>query len=221
MSKTQAIKTQGTSRVAIIALVAALVAAAAFGAVYVNSGDNSNVAQSENAPESKQAGTKRKGFARYSVGEMITFVASSEPKDLPEIRFIDGDGAETSLAGWRGKVVLLNLWATWCAPCRKEMPMLDGLQAELGGDQFDLVAISIDRGGLEKPGKFLEEIGIKNLKLYNNSSGRLASSLKAFGMPTTLLINREGKEIGRLVGPAEWDSEEALALIKAAIADKG
>ncbi|NIQ94149.1 MAG: TlpA family protein disulfide reductase, partial [Desulfuromonadales bacterium] len=86
----------------------------------------------------------------------------------------------------------------------KEMPSLDKLKAELAGDDFDLVALSIDRTGLEKPRKFLEEIGVKHLELFNNSSGRLASSLKAFGMPTTLLLNRKGQELGRLVGPAEW-----------------
>ena len=221
MGKTQTVKTARTSRAPIMALVGAVAAAAVFGAVYVNYGGNSNVTRGEKSPSGKQRADKRKGLARYSVGEMITFVASSAPKDLPEFEFSRDDGSVTSLKEWRGKVVLMNVWATWCAPCRKEMPTLDALKAELAGDQFDLVALSIDRGGLEKPRKFLEEIGIKNLKLFNNSSGKLASSLRAFGLPTTILIDRQGKEIGRLIGPAEWDSDDAKALIKAAIADKG
>ncbi|MCH8239705.1 MAG: TlpA family protein disulfide reductase [Proteobacteria bacterium] len=172
-------------------------------------GDNGNV-----APDGKQA----TGLAAYSVGEMITFVASAVPKDIPEIEFVTDDGTATSLDAWRGKVVLLNLWATWCGPCRKEMPTLDRLKAELGGAEFDVVALSVDRGGLEKPRKFLQEIKVRHLKLYNNSSGKVTSALKVIGMPTTLLINAQGQQIGRLVGPAEWDSKDALALIGAAIA---
>ena len=202
-------KTSEKSSARMIALAGALAAAVLFGAVYVNMGDNGNV-----APGGKQA----KGLAVYSVDEMITFVASASPKDIPDFEFVTDDGSTTSLDAWRGKVVLLNLWATWCGPCRREMPTLDRLKADLAGDQFDVIALSIDRGGLEKPRKFLQEIKVRHLKLYNNSSGKLTSALKAIGMPTTLLINRQGKQIGRLVGPAEWDSKDALALIKAAIA---
>ena len=117
-------------------------------------------------------------------------------------------------------MVLLNLWATWCGPCRKEMPTLDRLKAELAGPEFDVVALSVDRGGLEKPRKFLQEIEVQHLKLYTNSSGKVTSALKVIGLPTTLLINAQGQQIGRLVGPAEWDSKDALALIEAAITDR-
>ena len=213
MGKKKTKKTPEKTRLPIIAITGALAAAALFGAVYVNMGGNGNV-----APGGKQAGTKARGLAAYSVGKMITFVASAEPKDIPDFTFVKDDGSETSLKAWRRKVVVLNLWATWCGPCRKEMPALDRLKVDLAGDEFDLVAISVDRGGLDKPRKFLEEIKVKHLTLYNNSSGKLTSSLKVIGLPTTLLINRQGKEIGRLAGPAEWDSKEALALIKAAIA---
>ncbi len=220
MGKTKTKKTPGTSPVPIIVIAGALAVAAAFGAVYVNIGGDGNVTLGEKTPEGKQAGSKRKGLARYSVGQMIAFVARAEPRDLPDFKFMKDDGSQASLSDWRGKVVLLNLWATWCAPCRKEMPELDELKAKLAGGQFDLIALSIDRGGLEKPRKFLKEIGVKHLELYNNSSGKLTSSLKVIGMPTTLLINRKGQEIGRLVGPANWGSDDAVALIKAAIADK-
>lgn len=204
----------------IIVIASALAVAAGFVAVYVSLGGNGNDAPAPKAQIGKTAGVGAKWLKAYSRGKMITFVARAEPQDLPEVTFVREDGSAASLNEWRGKVVLLNLWATWCGPCRKEMPDLDRLKAELGGDDFDLVALSIDRTGLDKPRRFLDEIGVKHLKLYNNSSGKLAASLKAFGMPTTLLLNRQGQEIGRLVGPADWGSDDAVALIKAAIAGK-
>jgi thiol-disulfide isomerase/thioredoxin len=202
-------------------IAGALAAAVGFGAVYVNLGGPGNDASAPSAQSGVHAPARKSGLAAYATGAMTAFVARAAPQDLPPVTFVDGDGAETSLAPWRGKVVLLNLWATWCGPCRKEMPSLDRLKADLGGDDFDLVALSIDRTGLDKPRKFLAEIGVKHLALYNNSDGKLAASLKAFGMPTTLLLNRQGQEIGRLVGPAEWDTPEAYALIRAAIAGAG
>jgi len=220
MSKKKTDKSPNKTPLRTILIAAAIAAAAGFGAVYVNMGGDSNVAPAVKSETGKPQSPAKSGLAAFSKGDMITFVARSEPQNLPKFTFVRDDGSETSLEEWRGKVVLLNLWATWCGPCRKEMPDLDRLKAELGGEDFDLVALSIDRTGLDKPRKFLEEIGVKNLKLYNNSSGKLAASLKAFGMPTTLLLNREGQEIGRLVGPAHWGSEDAVELVKAAIAQK-
>ena len=126
------------------------------------------------------------------------------------------DGAQES-ADLKGKVVLLNIWATWCVPCREEMPQLDALQAELGGPKFEVVAINVDRNGAEKARDFLEETGADDLALYTDPSGKLFATLKAVGMPTTLLINPDGEELGRLVGPADWASPEAKRLIEAAI----
>ena len=151
-------------------------------------------------------------------GEMATFVIKQKPLEIPGFEFQDKEGSTKTLADWSGKVVLLNLWATWCAPCREEMPYLDELKHKLGGDNFDVVTISIDRGGISKPQRFFDEIKIKNLALYHDKTSRLGSKLRAFGMPTTILINKEGKEIGRLVGPAEWASDDALTLLKTAIA---
>ncbi len=205
----------------VVVVVAAL---AGFGAVYVKYGSYGNgaplpevkapPAASGAAPAGRPGA---KGLAAFSRGQMATFVAKKKPADLPAFSFQDGTGAERTLADWRGKVVLLNLWATWCAPCRKEMPALDRLQGTLGGDDFQVVAVSIDKGGLDLPRSFLEKIKVNHLKLFNEPTARLGVTLKAYGMPTTLLIDRNGKEIGRLVGPAEWDSEEALALLRAAI----
>lgn len=203
-----------------VLIAAALAAAAGFGAVYVNLVGSGNDTATPRLQSGKPAANVGTELSAFSKGKMTAFVARAEPQDLPPITFVRGDGSEASLQEWRGKVVLLNLWATWCAPCRKEMPDLDKMKADLSGGEFDLVALSIDRSGLEKPRKFLEDTGVRHLDLYNNSGGKLAASLKAFGMPTTLLINRKGQELGRLVGPADWASPDAYALVRAAIARK-
>jgi len=200
----------------LVALAAILAALAGFGAVYVNLQGTGNDAAIPKAESGKPSSGAKSGLGAYSRGHMAAFVAKSQPEELPPIEFVAADGTPRSIADWKGKVVLLNLWATWCGPCRKEMPALDSLKAKLAGDDFDLVALSVDRSGLEKPRKFLQETGVKHIELYNNSSGKLAQSLKAFGMPTTLLLDRQGRELGRLVGPAEWDTPDAEALIRAA-----
>lgn len=148
------------------------------------------------------------------------FAIYETPKSLPEIRFEDGDGQPGTLTDFRGKVVLLNIWATWCIPCRKEMPTLDRLQAELGGPDFEVVALSIDRAGPGVVRKFFGEIGIEHLALYIDASGKAMFTLGVVGLPTTLLIDHEGREVGRLIGPAEWDSPEMTAFIRARIATK-
>lgn len=157
-------------------------------------------------------------LAPYALGAVQNFVPAREPLPLETIAFTDGDGNQLSLADFEGRVVLLNLWATWCAPCREEMPALDALQAEAGSDDFLVLALSLDRGGLEKPRDFLEEIEIKHLALYHDKTGRMGTKLGAFGLPTTLLIGRDGKSLGRLVGPAHWDDPDAVALVQAAVA---
>ncbi|NUS22592.1 MAG: TlpA family protein disulfide reductase [Mesorhizobium sp.] len=142
------------------------------------------------------------------------FAVHEAPVPVPEIRFEDGNGQPKTLADFSGKVVLLNIWATWCAPCRKEMPTLDRLQAKLGGPDFEVVALSMDRGGPDKVKNFFTEIGIEHLALNIDTSGKAMFTLGALGLPMTLLIDREGKEIGRLIGPAEWDSPEMVAFIR-------
>ena len=119
-----------------------------------------------------------------------------------------------SLTDFRGKVVLLTIWATWCAPCRREMPTLERLQAELGGPDFEVVALSIDRKGLPVVKEFYEELGLQQLGMYVDASGKASRELSALGVPTTLLIDRESNEIGRLAGPAEWDSPEMVSFIR-------
>jgi len=148
---------------------------------------------------------------------MAAFVFRKAPEDLPDVKFLDAAGKERTLADWRGKVVLLNLWATWCLPCRKEMPALDRLQRQMGSDTFQVVAVSVDRTGLPGAKKFLADTGAETLALYADPTARMGVALRAAGLPATLLLDRQGREIGRLLGPAEWDGEDARRLIGAAM----
>ncbi len=152
-------------------------------------------------------------------GPLAAFLVKPERKALADLSFQDGEGKALSLAGWKGRVVLINLWATWCAPCRKEMPALAALQAKLGSKDFEVVAISVDRKGVEASAAFLKETGAGALKLYVEPSAKILNDLKALGLPATVLVDRQGREIGRLLGPAEWDSPEAVKLIEAALAE--
>lgn len=133
---------------------------------------------------------------------------------LPELAFSDGQGRPTSLAAYRGRTVLLNIWATWCTPCREEMPTLDRLQAKLDGPTFEVVALSIDKTGLPAVQAFYRSIGIRHLGIYLDSSGEAAAALVATGIPLTLLIDADGREIGRKLGPAVWDAEPMVALLR-------
>jgi thiol-disulfide isomerase/thioredoxin len=141
--------------------------------------------------------------------------APSEPKPVPELTFLDAEGNEVSLADFQGEVVVLNLWATWCAPCRREMPSLDRLQARFGGNDLEVIALSLDRGDVGKVRAFFDELGIAHLGVYQDPQARAGRELGAPGLPTTIVIDRTGQEVGRLLGPAEWDSDDALAVIKA------
>ena len=152
-----------------------------------------------------------------AAGEVANFTPKPVPTALPEVRFRDRQGRETSLADFRGKLVLLNLWATWCAPCREEMPELDELQAELGGERFEVVALSVDSSGPEAVAAFLEKVGAKSLALYHDPSAKANFTLGAFGLPTTILISPDGEELGRMAGPAPWASEDAKGLIGEAL----
>lgn len=141
-----------------------------------------------------------------------------EPKPVPEVKFVDGEGSPHTLADFKGKVVLLNVWATWCGPCRQEMPTLDRLQAQLGGADFQVLALSIDDAGTEVVRDFYREIGIQHLKLYIDDSAQAIQSLNAFGLPITLLLDRQGREVGRKLGAAEWDSPEVIEYLREVIA---
>jgi thiol-disulfide isomerase/thioredoxin len=154
-----------------------------------------------------------------ATGALAAFVVHPEPRSLPEITFKDAEGGPLSLSQWQGRVVLVNLWATWCGPCREEMPELAELQARLGSEDFEVVAISLDRSGAEVARPFIETVGAEALALYLDPSTKVLAGFKAVGLPATMLIDRQGRELGRMFGPADWASPEAVRLIEAALAE--
>jgi thiol-disulfide isomerase/thioredoxin len=162
-----------------------------------------------------------KRLVPFARGEVAGVAVAAEPDRLPNLAFTDASGKPRKLSEWRGRTVLLNLWATWCVPCRKEMPALDALQAKLGSDTFEVVTVNIDTRNLDKPKTWLADAGIKQLGYYGDPSAKVFQDLKAIGkatgMPTTLLIDPQGCELGVLAGPAEWASEDALKLVAAAL----
>ena len=161
-------------------------------------------------------------IAPLARGEVAGVVVAERPMRLPDLTLRDASGQEHRLSEWRGRTVLLNLWATWCIPCRKEMPALDALEAKLGGPAFQVVAINIDTRDLDKPKNWMKEAGIDRLTYYADPSAKVFQELKvvgrATGMPTTILVDPAGCEIGTLAGPAEWASSDAVKLVTAALA---
>jgi thiol-disulfide isomerase/thioredoxin len=177
-----------------------------------------------NAPDAACAGAVElaKRIAPLARGEVAALVPAESPLRLPDLAFRDGTGRERHLADWRSRTVLLNLWATWCVPCRKEMPALDALQAKLGGTAFEVVAVNIDTRDPDKPRAWLKDVGVGRLAYYADPSAKVFQDLKivgrATGMPTTVLVDPAGCEIATLAGPAEWASEDAIRLVSAALA---
>jgi len=202
-----------------VALVAVLVAGAAVaGAVYGIGTVKRNAGDIACRPALEVA----RALASLARGEVAAFVVAERTLRVPQLAFRDASGKERHLADWQGRTVLLNLWATWCVPCRKEMPALDALEQKLGGPSFAVVAVNIDTRDPEKPRAWLKEIGINRLGYYADPTARVFQDLKtvgrAPGMPTTLLLDPSGCEIGAMAGPAEWASEDAVKLISAALA---
>ena len=160
-------------------------------------------------------------IAPLATGEVAALAVARNAFRVPDLAFKDESGQVRTLKDWRGRTVLLNLWATWCVPCRKEMPALDALQAKLGGDQFQIVAVNIDTRDPQKPRNFLKQVGVTHLAYFSDESAQVFETLKeagkAFGMPTTLIIGPNGCEIGTMAGPAEWASADGVKLVSAAI----
>lgn len=198
--------------------LAALAVVVAGAAVYGIAGAGRKSADAGVCVAAEAAGKRAAPHAR---GEVAALTVPATAKALPELAFTTADGQKKTLADFRGRAVLLNLWATWCVPCRKEMPALDELQAKLGSKDFEVVAVNIDTRDPDKPKKWLADARIDKLAYYADPSAKIFQELKAvgkaFGMPTTLLVDPEGCEIASLAGPAEWASEDALRFLRAAL----
>ena len=160
-------------------------------------------------------------LAPLAHGEVAALAMATAPLRLPDLAFEDADGKPKKLSDWRGRTVLVNLWATWCVPCRKEMPALENLQTRLGGPNFAVVAVNIDTRDPEKPKNFLKEANLTRLGYFSDPKAKVFQDLKAIGralgMPTSVLVDGQGCEIATLAGPAEWSSDDAIRLITAAV----
>src|SRR3984885_4188523 len=164
-------------------------------------------------------------LAPLAHGEVAALTMATAPLRLPDLAFEDGDGKPRKLSDWRGRTVLVNLWATWCVPCRKEMPALENLQTKLGGPKFEGVAINIDTRDSEKWKNFLKDAHLTRIGNFNDQKAKVFQDLKsigrALGMPTSVLVDGQGCEIATIAGPAEWASDDALKLITAAVTPPG
>ena len=152
-------------------------------------------------------------------GDMRKLVFAAEPAPVPDTGFVDMADAPVALADYRGKVVLVNFWATWCAPCREEMPSLDALNAALGGEDFAVVTIATGPNPPPAMTRFFEETGIGTLPLYRDPKQRLAREMAVMGLPVSVILDREGREVARLTGDADWNSDSARAVISALAAE--
>ena len=172
-------------------------------------------------PACRAAVTTAKKIAPLAQGEVAALTMATAPLKLPDLAFEDADGKPVKLSDWRGKTVLVNLWATWCVPCRREMPALDSLQEKLKGPNFEVVAINIDTRDPEKPKTFLKDASLTRLGYFTDQKAKVFQDLKAIGralgMPTSVLVDPKGCEIATIAGPAEWASDDALKLVTAAL----
>jgi thiol-disulfide isomerase/thioredoxin len=161
----------------------------------------------------------RARLAPLAEGELAALAVNAAPRPAASIAFLAPDGRKLTLADFRGRALLLNLWATWCAPCRAETPALDRLQAKAGGNDFEVVAVDVDTTRLERRDAFLDGLGVKALTRYADPSGDALDAMraagKALGLPTTLLIDAAGCELGAVAGAVKWDSPDALKLVEA------
>jgi thiol-disulfide isomerase/thioredoxin len=205
------------ARTIVPALGAIAVAVAAL--VYVTIGSGGKETAEAKACAANEA--QRAAVDRAAKGEVAALTITKQPKPVTPLAFNGPEGQQETLDGFKGRVVLLNLWATWCVPCRQEMPALDRLEAKLGGPDFQVVAVNIDTTRLDKPKAFLNEVGVKALPFYSDPKAdvfyRLKQAGKVVGLPTTILIDRNGCEIGTLAGPALWDSPDGIGLVEAAL----
>jgi thiol-disulfide isomerase/thioredoxin len=198
-----------------------LIAAAGAGFLYAG-GPSVKEARAEDCAGAAKMAEAVKDLAK---GEVAAMNISKQPERLNDYAFVGPEGKPISLSAFKGKTVLLNIWATWCVPCRAEMPELDKLQADLGSDKFQVVTVNIDTARLDRPKKFFEETGVKALTLYADPKAKIFFELKqagkALGLPVTVLVDPEGCQIGLMNGPANWHSADAKALLTKALETAG
>jgi len=211
------------STVALVAIAIAMGAVVGAAGIYWKASPSGNAPATESLVSADGAGCKADAemlatLKPLAKGEVAAMSIREEPVVLPELEFVSEQGEALTLADFAGQTLLVNLWATWCAPCRAEMPALAELQSELGDDGFKVLAINIDTGDVSKPKAFLDEIGVANLGLYRDASMGVFNKLKkeslAFGLPVTLMVGKDGCMLGAMNGPAEWASDDAKALVE-------
>jgi thiol-disulfide isomerase/thioredoxin len=222
-----------TGRLLVMAVIAGAFAGAV--AVYASitlSGNNGAVLPQPAVAESgadaavcEAKAERAKTVAAAATGEVAAMLPANPPQSLKSLAFNAPDGKPMTLGDHEGKTLLVNLWATWCAPCRAEMPALNTLQQEMGSEKFEVVAVNVDTGDDEKPKKFLAEIGVDALGFYRENSLKLFNDLKkrglALGLPVTLLIDGDGCLLANMNGPAEWAGADARRLVETAIGEPG
>ena len=205
-----------------IAALAGIVAGAA--AVYVRETTSGNAVETADAAQCEGSVAKAEALMPYLKGDVAAMIPVSEPKQIQGLTFQDKAGAPMTMSNFANKTVLINLWATWCVPCREEMPALNGLQKTMGGNTFQVTAINLDNGDDQsKPKEFLAETKIDALALYHDGSLASFNTLKkagvAMGLPASVLVDGKGCLLGALNGPAAGESDDAKALIRAAMGD--
>ena len=207
-------------KLVLLAAVAGVVAGAA--AVYVKeAGYGNGIGETASARQCETAKERAAALTPFTKGQVAAMAAPQTPISLHDVSFKGADGQPLSIGNFSGKTLLLNVWATWCVPCREEMPALNALEKSMGNDKFEVVAVNIDTGDDEKPKAFRTDYGIDKLGYYRDSTMGVFNALKkqglAFGLPVTLLIDDKGCLVSAMNGPAAWDSDDAKNLIKAAV----
>jgi thiol-disulfide isomerase/thioredoxin len=206
-----------TRRIPLVIGAVVIGAAIGFAGVYGIGGLKRNASGD---PACRPAVDLARKLAPLAQGEVAALTLATSPLRLPDLAFEEAGGKPKKLSDWRGRTVLVNLWATWCVPCRKEMPALEALQARLGGPDFEVVAVNIDTRDPQKPKDFLKEAHLTRLGYFSDQKAKVFQDLKeigrALGMPTSVLVDGQGCEIGAIAGPAQWDSDDAVKLISAA-----
>ena len=206
----------------LLVLVAIAAVAVGVGLYGISGPDGNTQAVAEQGAGCPASVERGKALDPLATGDVAAFRGLDEPLDMTDIAFLDEGGNARTLGEWKNRIVLFNLWATWCPPCREEMPYFETLQTTKAGVDFQVVPVSIDLGDASKPKAFYAETGLKELPFFHDNTMQAFQILKqkavALGMPTTLLIDRNGCALGVLNGPAQWAGPDAVALIDAAIA---